>query len=681
MSPGAAPPLLNRELSWLEFNARVLYLAEDRRNPLLERVKFLAIFASNLDEFFQVRVSGLKQQRATITAGSAPAETLAAVRARVLELTARHGRVYAALCDELAAAGVRIVSYASIPEHHRRLRERFVEEIFPVLTPLALDPGHPFPFVSTLSLSVAVVMREPESGVDRFARVKVPPVLPRFVDVGGGALLPLEDVIRANLDLLFAGMDIAAAYLFRVTRDADLDLAEDEADDLLRLVEEELRRRRFGQAVRVEVERSMPEAVRQIVRHGVGVGEEDCYEVDGLFDLTALMALLDLPRPELKVPPWTPVVPPRLASIDEEPPDLFEVIRQGDLLVHHPYESFAASVERFVSQAAADPDVLTIKQTLYRVGGDSPIVRSLIRAAESGKQVAVMVEIRARADEEGNIVWARRLERAGAHVTYGLLGLKTHCKIALVVRREDSLLRRYVHVGTGNYNPKTARQYTDLGLFTCRPEVGADATDLFNTLTGLSRQREFRKFLVAPHGLRRRLIELLEREAEHARAGRGGRAVFKVNHLVDPASIEALYRASQAGVRIDLIVRTMCALVPGVEGVSENVRVRSVVGEFLEHSRVFGFGNGGQTEWYFGSADLMERNLERRIEVVVPVEEPTARARVEEVVDLLLADDRNAWELGADGSWRRAGADVGADARTSVFEALKERAQAGASRP
>ncbi|HEY3110373.1 MAG TPA: polyphosphate kinase 1, partial [Chloroflexota bacterium] len=454
----------------------------------------------------------------------------------------------------------------------------------------------------------------------------------------------------------------------------DLDIAEDEADDLLVAVEEELRRRRFGEAVRLEVEPGTPPAVRAILRRGIGVSEEDCYEVGGPLDMAGLFQIADLPRPDLKAPPWSPVVPLRLAQIDEEPVDIFESIRQGDLLFHHPYESFAASVEEFICQAAEDPDVLTIKMTLYRTGSDSPIVRALTKAADLGKQVAALVEIKARADEEANIAWARTLERAGAHVAYGLVGLKTHCKIALVVRREEGGLRRYVHVGTGNYNPKTARQYTDLGMLSCRPELGADATDLFNVLTGLSRQRSYRRLLVAPHGVRTRLLELIEREVEHAREGQAARVTFRVNSLVDPECIAALYRASQAGVEVDLIVRGMCSLWPGLPGVSERIHVRSIVGEFLEHSRIFGFANGGEPEWYIGSADLMERNLDRRIEALAPVDDAAARARIEEIVQTLLADDRRSWQLGADALWRRTEELLGREGCVDTFELLKRRA-------
>ena len=520
-------------------------------------------------------------------------------------------------------------------------------------------------------------MRDPESGERRFARVKVPQILPRLIVVEPSRFVLIDQVIEANLDALFLGMEIIDHHLFRVTRNADLAIEEDEADDLLLAIEEELRRRRFGEAVRLEVERSMPPTTRRILLDGLGLRENDAYEISGMLDLTGLGQLMDLDRPNLKVAPWAPVTPPRLVPPDEdEPADVFAAIRAGDILVHHPYESFVASVERFIAQAADDPDVLTIKQTLYRTSGDSPIVQALIRAAERGKQVVVLVEIKARFDEEANIVWARKLERAGAHVVYGLVGLKTHSKTSLVVRREGSGLRRYVHIGTGNYNPKTARLYVDLGLLTARPEIGADVTDLFNVLTGLSRQHSFRRLLVAPHSLRSRFLELVAREVEHARVGHEARIILKLNAIVDVACIEALYEAARAGVRIELIVRGACSLQPGVPGLSESVRVRSIVGEFLEHSRIWGFANGGDPEWYIGSADLMDRNLDRRVEAVVPVEDLEARNRLAGIVEVLLADDRRSWQLLPDGTWKRTEELEGREGTIDTFEVLKERALA-----
>ncbi len=673
-------PYLNRELSWLEFNARVLHEAGDERNPPLERAKFLAIFAGNLDEFFQVRIAGLRQQVeagavARAADGRTPAEQLAAARTRVLDLVAEHSAIFLDLRRALEAEDVEIVDYATVPEHHDALRQRFHDEIFPVLTPLAVDPGHPFPYISTLSLSIAVGLRDPETNERVFARVKVPQILPRLFEVEPSRFVPIDQVIEANLQDLFTGIEVVDSHLFRVTRNADFEIEEDEADDLLLAIEEELRRRRFGAAVRLEVERSMPAATRTLLMRGLGLEPDDVYEVAGMLDLTALWRIVDLDRPDLKTVPWTPVTPPRLVPPDEdEPVDVFAAVRAGDILVHHPYESFASSVERFITQAADDPDVLTIKQTLYRTSGDSPIVQSLIRAAERGKQVVVLVEIKARFDEEANIIWARKLERAGAHVVYGLVGLKTHSKTALVVRREGSGLRRYVHIGTGNYNPKTARLYVDIGLLTVRPEIGADVTDLFNVLTGLSRQRTFRRLLVAPHSMRSGFLELLDREVAHAAAGRPARIVVKTNAVVDGPVIEALYRASMAGVEIDLIVRGACSLQPGLPGISERIRVRSIIGEFLEHSRIWGFENGGDSEWYIGSADLMDRNLDRRVEAVVPVEDSDAQARLAEIIELMLADDRRSWQLQPDATWVRTETLLGRPGTIDTFETLKERA-------
>jgi len=672
-------PYLNRELSWLEFNARVLHEAKDARNPLLERVKFAAIFAGNLDEFFQVRIAGLRQQ---VEAGAVkrapdgrtPAEQLAAARERVLELVADQSANFLELRAALDAEGVSIVDFRTIPEHHEALRQRFLDEIFPVLTPLAVDPGHPFPYISTLSLSIAVGLLDPETNERVFARVKVPQILPRLLEVEPHRFIPIDQVIEANLQYLFTGMEVSDSHLFRVTRNADFTVEEDEADDLLMAIEEELRRRRFGAAVRLEVERTMPAATRNLLLRGLGLEADDCYEITGMLDLTALTKIADLDLPDLRTVPWTPVTPPRLTPPDEdEPADVFAAVRTGDILVHHPYESFAASVERFIAQAAADPDVLTIKMTLYRTSGDSPIVQSLIRAAERGKQVVVLVEIKARFDEEANIIWARKLERAGAHVVYGLVGLKTHSKTALVVRREGSGLRLYVHIGTGNYNPKTARLYVDLGLLTVRPEIGADVTDLFNVLTGLSRQRTFRRLLVAPHSLRSGFLELVDREVAHAAAGRPARIVLKLNAIVDTPVIEALYRASSAGVDIDLIIRGACSIQPGIPGISERIRVRSIIGEFLEHSRIWGFENGGDPEWYIGSADLMDRNLDRRVEAIVPVEDAEARSRLADIIDLMLADDRRSWQLQPDTRWVRTETLEGRPGTIDTFEVLKER--------
>jgi len=684
---GARNRQLNRELSWIEFNARVLDEACDDRNPLLERVRFLSIFASNLDEFFQVRISGLREQ---VRAGrvmsfadeATPEAQLAAARERILELVAAESVIFKDLKKALASEGIEILGYGSIPEDHAALRQRFIDEIYPVLTPLAVDPGHPFPYISTLTLSIAVGVRDPETGERRFARVKVPQVLPRLIELdrrddqpaGHHRFVLLDQVIEANLDLLFSGMEIFEHHLFRVTRNADFELEEDEADDLLLAIEEELRRRRFGEAVRLEIERSMPEPTRKLLLRGIGLTDNETYEVRGMLDLTGLEQLADLDRPDLRTPPWTPVTPIRLLPPDDdEPADVFAAVRAGDVLVHHPYESFSASVGRFVAQAADDPDVLTIKLTLYRTSGESSIVADLIRAAEAGKQIVVVVEIKARFDEQANIAWARKLERAGAHVVYGLVGLKTHSKTLLVVRREGSILRRYVHIGTGNYNPRTARLYTDLGLLTCRPEIGADVSDLFNILTGLSRQRTFLRLLVAPMTLRTRFLELVDREIEHAVAGRPARIVLKMNALVDRACVEALYRASSAGVDIELIIRGACTLIPGVHGMSDRIHVRSVIGEFLEHSRIWRFENAGSPEWYIGSADLMDRNLDRRVEAFVPIDDPDARAELDVILETMLADDRRSWRLGSDGSWKRIDVLNGIPGTLDTHRILRER--------
>jgi polyphosphate kinase len=669
-------PYINRELSWLDFNDRVLYEGVDERNPLLERVRFLSIFAGNLDEFFQVRVAGLKQQlaagRSTPTPdGMSAAETLDAVRTRLLPMVAQHSETYAQVRAGLAGEGIRIVRYDERPERHLELRSRFFDEIFPVLTPLAVDPGHPFPYISDLSLSLAVTVRDPESGERLFARIKVPPILPRLMDVGQHTYVLIEQVIAANLKSLFPGMEVLEHHLFRVTRNADLSIEEDEAPDLLEAIEEELRRRRFGKVVRLEIERTMPHATRQLLMRGLDIEPQDVYEISGMLDLSALSEIAELDVPALQAVPWQPVIPPRLMPADpDDEADVFAALRQGDLLVHHPYESFAASVQRFIEQAADDPDVLTIKQTLYRTSGDSPIVRALISAAEAGKQVVVLVEIKARFDERANIVWARALEKAGAHVAYGLVGLKTHSKVALVVRREGRGIRRYVHIGTGNYNSKTARGYADLGLLTADPELGADITDLFNLLTGHSRQTRYRKLLVAPATLRTSILELINAERDRQRTHGDGRIVIKCNAIVDPAVVAALYRASEDGVPIDLIVRGMCSVRPGVPELSATIRVRSVVGRFLEHSRIFVFGSGERERFFIGSADVMERNLDRRVEAVTPVTDPDAQARLRRIIEVMLADDRRAWQLGGDDRWRRLESLVEQPTGLDTFEML-----------
>jgi polyphosphate kinase len=652
-------PYINRELSWLEFNDRVLYEAVDERNQLLERARFLAIFASNLDEFFQIRVAGLKQQVAAGRSNPTPdgmsaAQTLDAIRTRLLPMVALHSQTWASVREELAEDQIRIVSYEERPERHLELRSRFFDEIFPVLTPLAVDPGHPFPYISDLSLSLAVTVRDPVTGERLFARIKVPPILPRLMEVGDRTYVLLEQVIAANLDALFPGMEILEHHLFRVTRNADIAIEEEEAPDLLEAIEEELRKRRFGKVVRLEIERSMPHATRVLLMRGLAVEAHDVYEISGMLDLNALNQIADLDVAALHASPWQPVLPIRLMPTDpDDETDVFAAMRAGDILIHHPYESFVASVQRFIEQAAEDPDVLTIKQSLYRTSGDSPIVRALIEAAEAGKQVVVLIELKARFDEAANIVWARALERAGAHVAYGVVGLKTHSKVALVVRREGRGLRRYVHIGTGNYNQKTARGYVDLGLLTTDSELGADVTDLFNVLTGHSRQTSYRKLLVAPAKIRSGMIELIDGERQRHLEHGDGRIVVKCNAIVDPASIDALYRASAAGVPIDLIVRGMCSVRPGVAGVSETIRVRSVVGRFLEHSRIFAFGRDERERFYIGSADLMERNLDRRVEAMTPVQDRESQARLRTIIEVMLADDRRAWQLGNDDRWRR----------------------------
>jgi len=682
-------PQLSRELSWIEFNARVLHEASDDRNPLLERLKFLAIFASNLDEFFQVRISTLRRAAhsnrvAQLGDGPSPSEQLAQARRQIKDLVENQSSIYRKLRRLLAREGIEIIDYAKVPEHHAALRERFLAEIYPVLTPLAVDPGHPFPYISSLTLSVAVALRDPATDERRFARVKVPPVLPRLVElprskgqaIGDHRYTLLDQVIGANLDLLFKGMEILRHHLFRVTRDADLALDEDDADDLLVAIEEELRRRRFGEPVRLEVERSMPEEMREILRQGLEISQQETFEVRGMLDHTSLWQLVDLERPDLKTAPWTPVIPARLLPPDEdEPADIFAAIQAGDLLVHHPYESFTASVERLIEQAADDPDVLTIKQTLYRTSIDSRVVHHLIRAAEKGKQVVVLVEIKARFDEQANIEWARQLERAGAHVVYGLVGLKTHCKTLLVVRREGGSLRRYVHVGTGNYNTRTSRTYVDVGLLTCRPELGGDVSDLFNILTGLSRQQDFARLVIAPTRLRDRFLQLVDREAAHAAAGRPAGIILKMNALIDRACVDALYRASSARVEVDLIIRGACTLVPGIEGLSDRIRVRSIVGEFLEHSRIWRFENGGEPELLIGSGDLMDRNLDRRIEAFVPIEDLEARRLLDEILHTMLADDRRSWSLSSDGRWQRVERLVGAPGELDAQQRFKVLAQ------
>jgi polyphosphate kinase len=663
--PPAGARYRNRELSWLDFNERVLALAEDERVPLLEQAKFLAIFSQNLDEFFQVRVAALKDQVAGEVGALSPdgrtsAQQLLDIRDRVELLLPRMQVCFLdQVAPGLAAAGIKLSSWADLDEDDEKfLVETFEERIFPVLTPLAVDPGHPFPYISNLSLNLAVIVRDPDEGARRFARVKVPSLLPRFVVLPDGErYVPLEQVIAAHLDQLFPGMEIEQHHAFRVTRNTDLTLEEEEADDLLAAVEIELRRRRFGRAVRLEIDAASSDEVRELLQRELDVADEDVYLHTAPLDLGGLWAVHGLDRPDLKDPPYQRVTPTRLAKRDGERADVFAAIRKGDLLIHHPYESFRTTIEEFVRQAAVDPHVLAIKMTLYRTSGDSPIVRSLIRAAERGKQVAVIVELKARFDEGANIEWARLLETAGVHVTYGLIGLKVHSKALLVVREESDGLRRYCHVGTGNYNSRTARIYEDLGLLTCDPAIGGDLTQLFNELTGYGRNIEYQRLAVAPRLLRPALKALIEREIEAAGEAPGrGRITMKMNSLVDEDIIDLLYRASQAGVEIDLVVRGICCLIPGVPGLSENITVRSIVGRYLEHSRIYRFANGdgpGLPRYLIGSADLMPRNLNRRVEVLTPVIDPDLQSRLDEILDVALRDDVLAWTLDAGGSWTR----------------------------
>jgi polyphosphate kinase len=672
----------NRELSWLEFNNRVLHEALDPRTPLLERLKFTAIFCSNLDEFFMVRVAVLKQQVEANVAvltpdGRTPSEQLAEISHRLLSSIRQQDHLFEyTLKSQLVDHGIHLINYVDLTQEQRiYLHDYFEQNIFPVLTPLAVDPSHPFPYISNLSLNLAVVVRDPDTEKEFFARVKVPQVFPRFVSLPRELRqhddkssiwtgVPLEQLVAHNLEALFPGMIIQECYPFRVTRNTDISVEEDEADDLLLAIEEEVRKRRIGKsAVRLEIHSSTPTSIKERIMQDLGLEAIDVYDVDGLLGHKDLFYFLSLPCPELKDPPWTPVTPPTLQGIKEivdgnedgvleqEGEDIFTLVRRSDILVHHPYHAFSASVQQFITQAGHDPHVLAIKMTLYRTSGDSPIVNALIAAAENGKQVAALVELKARFDEENNISWAKKLEQAGVHVVYGLVGLKTHTKIVLVVRKEGDKIRRYVHVGTGNYNPKTAKLYTDLGLFSCREDLGADITDLFNFLTGYSRQQSYRKLLVAPVSLRKRMVAMIRREAENCRNGGTGRIVAKMNALVDPQMIEVLYEASRAGVQIDLIVRGMCCLRPGLPEVSENIRVISIIGRFLEHSRIFYFYNGGAEEVYIGSADWMTRNLNRRVEAVTPIDDPAIAKELQEILGIMLSDNRQAWDLQTDGSY------------------------------
>jgi polyphosphate kinase len=695
---------LDRELGWLAFNERVLELAEDPSLPLLDRTRFLAIFASNLDEFFMVRVAGLKRRIATglavrAASGLEPREVLAAISKRAHELMARHAAVFGDdVRPALADHDITLVGWEALSASEQAgLHDFFRDAVFPVLTPLAVDPAHPFPYISGLSLNLAVVVRNPATGKEHFARVKVPPLLPRLVMVpedlgeapGGGAtaddgtgaprtgsaqpsgdgggrpvsrertrFVSLEAVIAHHLDQLFPGMEVVAHHTFRVTRNEDLEVEEDDAENLLQALEKELLRRRFGPPVRLELAEDAPEDIRDLLLRELGVTRAETYVLPEPLDLRGLNLVADLStsaRPDLSFPTFVPRTHRALTDGREraKPSDVFAAIRARDVLLHHPYDSFSTSVQAFLEQAAADPDVLAIKQTLYRTSGDSPIVDALIDAAEAGKQVLALVEIKARFDEQANISWARKLERSGVHVVYGIVGLKTHSKLCLVVRQEGERLRRYCHVGTGNYNPKTARIYEDLGLLTADDEVGEDLTKLFNQLSGYAPKTRYSRLLVAPRGLRRGVVERIEAEAEHHRAGRPARVRIKVNSMVDEAVIDALYRASRAGVPVDVVVRGICALRPGVPGLSETIRVRSVLGRFLEHSRVFSFEAGGEREVWIGSADMMHRNLDRRIEALVRLRDPQHVTELTDLLDLTMDERTVSWHLGADGRWQR----------------------------
>jgi polyphosphate kinase len=668
-----ADRFLDREISWLQFNERVLQLAADESVPLLERARFLAIFTSNLDEFFMVRVAGLKRRIAAGLAvrsasGLEPREVLEQISLVAHELQAMQSAVYRdRVRPALEEEGISIVRWDELTESEREtLTWMFTDQVFPVLTPLAVDPAHPFPYISGLSLNLAVTLTNPKTGKEHFARVKVPPLLPRLLHIdppGGESALadhvhtrfvPLEEVIAAHLDLLFPGMEVREHFTFRVTRNEDLEVEEDDAENLLAALEKELTRRRFGPPVRLEVADDMDGHVLDMLIRELGVHQNDVYRLPKPLDLRGLNLVADLERSDLKYEPFRPRTHPDLAPAETaKASDILPIVREKDVLLQHPYDSFSTSVQAFIEQAATDPKVLAIKQTLYRTSGDSPIVDALIDAAEAGKQVLAVVEIKARFDEQNNISWARKLEHSGVHVVYGIVGLKTHCKLSLVVRQEPEGLVRYCHVGTGNYNPKTARLYEDFGLLTSDPQVGEDLTRLFNQLSGFAPRSKFKRLLVAPRSIRSGLVERIEGEVAHAEAGRGGLVQIKVNSIVDEEVIDALYRASQAGVRIDIWVRGICAVRPGVEGLSENIRVHSILGRFLEHSRVFLFGGGGEPEVYIGSADMMHRNLDRRVEALVRITDPQHVEDLRTLLDQGMSQDFSRWELSGDGRWTR----------------------------
>lgn len=671
----------NRELSWLDFNSRVLALAEDPNLPLLERARFLSIWANNLDEFFMVRVAGLKELQirglpGNSPDGMSPGEQLELIRA---EASDQYRRAHATFADhvspQLVEAGIELTDYQSLsPEDRGYVDDMFRNRVFPVLTPLAVDPAHPFPYISNLSLNLAVLVRNPDTDLTRFARVKVPPILPRFVLLPDGhRYVPLEQVIAAHLGMLFPGMQVVERHAFRVTRNADIEIEEEEGDDLLATIESELTRRGFGSVVRLEVNPSITDEVLDLLMREMLLGTDEVQRVEGPLDLDGLRVLPEIDRPELLHDRWAAVTQPRLATTAEGPANIFASIAEGDLLVHHPYDSFGSSVATFLDQAARDPKVLAIKQTLYRTSANSPIIQSLMYAAKAGKQVVVLVELMARFDEERNIEFAQKLEDAGVHVVYGVIGLKTHTKIALVVRDDgDAGIRRYAHVGTGNYNDATARIYEDLGLFTADPEIGADLSDLFNFLTGYSQQTTYRKLLVSPNSFRPRLTQMIRDEAQR---GEAGHITMKMNSLVDERMIEELYEASKQGCRVDLIIRGICSLIPGAPGMSENINVRSVVGRYLEHSRVFRFGaRGADRKYFLGSADLMPRNLDRRVEAVVPIEDPDLRFRIDELLEVSLADDTLAWVLGSDSIWSKIPADIGVETHLTLRTLAEARA-------
>ena len=669
----------DRELSWLSFNNRVLDLAKDaKRVPLLERAKFLAIFSSNLDEFFMVRVAGLKRRIAAGVAvpsasGILPRDLHEAIMSRARELVTEQARVFAEdVRPALAEHGIEVLRWDQLTDPEReKMATLFEERIFPVLTPLAVDPSHPFPYISGLSNNLAVLLKNPTTGARQFARVKVPTLLSRFLQLGEGRFIAIEDVISQHLDRLFSGMQVLDHSTFRVTRNEDLEVEEDDAENLLYALEQELLRRKIGRPpVRLEVEEDIDDVMLDLLINELDITEKEVFKLPPPLDLRGLFSLADLDREALKYPAFLPRTHPELAEVETaKPADMFAALKQRDVLLHHPYHSFATSVQRFIEQAAADPTVLAIKQTLYRTSGDSPIIDALIDAAQAGKQVLALVEIKARFDEQANIAWARKLERAGCHVVYGLIGLKTHCKLSLVVRDEPDSLRRYCHIGTGNYNPKTARMYEDVGLLTANPVITDDVARLFNHLSGMGQERDYRRLLVAPHGIRRGLLEFIDDEIEHQRAGRPAGIRMKVNSIVDEAVTDALYRASQAGVPVDLWVRGICTVKAGVPGLSENIRVRSILGRFLEHSRLFWFANGGQPRVGLGSTDLMHRNLDRRVEVLVSITNPRHIGQIEEWFDMAFDEGTASWWLEPDG-WTQRTADAEGEPLLDMQEAL-----------